>query len=673
MKADFYPKLAWSGIKKNKKLYLPYILTCAGMVSMYFIILSMTESPVIAAMPGGDQTRTIMEFGTWVVLLFAVIFLFYTNSFLIRRRNKELGLYNILGMSKRNIVMIMFFETLIIAGFSLAGGLLGGCLLSKLAELWLMRLMKTDFDFTFRFVPAAFGRTVLIFAGIFLLLFLNSVRRVFKLSSIELLHSESTGEKPPKANRVLGIAGVILLAAAYWLAENLTDPMTVILMFFVAAMMVIAATYLLFISGSVLLCRILQKKKDYYYKSNHFVSVSSMAFRMNRSGAGLASICILLTMVIIIIASTACLYLGSDDSLHSLYPNDINIDVALVSSGDIAEENISTLRGLIDSTASACGADISDTDEYTYSSLMGYMKDGIFEPDGVYGKGSGYIGVIFMPLDDYDRVSGESHQLADDEALMYFTNCTVDSDTIELTGGRTLKITERLDKCFLEKDLRSQTIGAVLLVVSDFDGVTAPFTSLSDVNGDRAMYPTWHYGFDTSAPEEQQGEICSAVKAALSGATDRGIYTCYVDSFVEHRADYYSSFGSLFFLGIILSMVFMFATVLIIYYKQISEGYEDQSRFEVMQKVGMTKQDIRRSINSQMLTVFMLPVVFAVLHFVFAFPMIKIILACFNLTNIRFFVVTSAVSIALFTLLYVLVYRITARAYYNIVSGAKEE
>ena len=310
MKIGFYPRLAADGIRKNKRMFTPFILTCTGMVMMFYIIMYLATSKILDSLIGGATLRQIFALGSWVIAVFAAIFLFYTNSFLIRRRKKEFGLYNILGMGKRNIARILFLETLIIAVVSIALGLIAGIAFSKFAELGMVNIMHGEVTYDLSISGLAVVRSLHVFGVIFLLLLLNSIRQVRFASAFSLLRSENAGEKPPKGNWLFGLLGVVLLTVAYYLAATIENPITALFAFFVAVIMVIVGTYLVMISGSVLFCRILQKKKNYYYKPNHFVSVSSMVYRMKRNGAGLASICILATMVLVIMASTACLYFG---------------------------------------------------------------------------------------------------------------------------------------------------------------------------------------------------------------------------------------------------------------------------------------------------------------------------------------------------------------------------
>lgn len=668
MKALFYPRLAWTGIKNNRRLYLPYILTCIGMVAMFYIMLSLSTGEFLDKMRGGTTLGSVLGLGAGVIGFFAVLFLFYTNSFLIRRRKKEFGLYNILGMGKRNIARVLFSETLILAAVSLVFGLILGAALSKLAELGLVYFVESDAGYDFTVYPTAMGYTVLLFICIFLLLFFKSVGQVGLSNPVELLHSESVGEKPPKANWVFGVLGIVILAAAYYISVTIEQPVAALGWFFIAVLMVIAATYLLFIAGSVLLCRILQKNKRYYYKPNHFVSVSSMAYRMKRNGAGLASVCILITMVLVMIASTSCLYFGKNDVLRSQYPHDFNFTMDFGTLDEVTQENIDKTKAAIDAFMDKNGG-ISFGICGKSDRVTGELRDGVFYMgDDVYDpEHSTFLYII--DLADYNRNTGSSYRLNDGEALVFASSRTYDHDTIRIEGGREYKVVKSDGTIDFIRDTDMLGFSAVYIVVPDFYSSAEDLLQATEKQGVSQPWLQWRYQFDSPADYLTQLEIEEGIWDVIAQAHSGGYG---LSSLAGARDDFYSSFGGLFFLGIMLSIVFIIAAVLIIYYKQVSEGYEDQSRFEIMQKVGMTKKDIRKSINSQMLTVFFLPLLFAIVHLGFAFPMINKLLLLFGLDNLGLLLLTAAISALVFALFYIIVYRVTSNAYYSIVSGAKE-
>lgn len=683
MKKGFYPKLAFDGIRKNKKMYLPYILTSIGMVMMYYIIIFLQFSQSIKDAVQSSTVSQILGLGSWVIAIFSCIFLFYTNSFLIKRRKKEFGLYNILGMDKHNLGIILFWETLIIAVISLVIGLAAGIAFSKLAELIFLNLLKSDVTFDLTVSSQGIGLCAIIFTVINILLFFNSLRQVRFSSAISLVRSEQTGEKPPKGNRLLGILGVLLLGGAYYISLSIKEPLQALTLFFVAVIMVIIGTYLVMISGSVLFCRLLQKNKKYYYKPNHFVSVSSMVYRMKRNGAGLASICILATMVLVMISSTTSLYFGEEDALSSRYPREINISFSSLDTQIYKNGQSDQIRSGIDEIAKKHNANVHNSLTYLAGVLSGMVTDGNVETDvrNVYSGTVDYNKVFqfnFVSVDDYNEMMGTDYRLKDGEAMVYLfrKDSNFHGDTLSFNGGQSFKIVRYLDNFISQSDAAMTVVPTMAIFVNDLDKATQGMTDATHQHDSEPVVNfSWTYGFDTGLSEDEQIALSKDINSYLTDVSDdfkEDIHSTEVESREQNRLDFFGLYGGLFGLGIILSIVFIFAAVLIIYYKQISEGYEDQSRFEIMQKVGMTKNEIRKSINSQLLTVFFLPLIFAGMHLAFAAPIIKKLLLLFNLTNLNLFIVTILISFAAFALFYMIVYKITSSAYYKIVSGAKE-
>ena len=677
VKWNFYPKLAWSGIQKNKRLYFPYLLTCIGMIMMYYILAFLADSGVLQYLKGGDSIQLVLSLGTRVIAIFSLIFLFYTNSFLIRRRKKEFGLYNILGMGKRNLARILIWETVMTFGISFLIGTFAGVAFSKLAELALVNIMQGEVTYTFSVSLSALKNALLWFAVIFLLILLNTLRQIHTANPVALLRSENTGEKAPKANWVLGIAGAILLGAAYYLAVSIEEPLSALLVFFFAVIMVIVATYLLFIAGSVVLCRILQKNKKYYYKANHFVSVSSMAYRMKRNGAGLASICILITMVLVMLASTTCLYIGSEDSIRARYPRDVAMSIRTYSLDTLQGEQWNQMRESLLLGTEAYRDDMTNELEYVTAATFGYMKDGCIETDvtrmsefsiDTYDK---LVQVYYISLADYNRLMGKSEELSEDEAFVYTVRLDFEESHIAVNRGKIYRVKEVLEDFIGNGSAALSMIPSVFIVVPDLQVAVEPLIGLADYNGNQMIQMGWYYGFDMDTDDAAQLQALDLIYQNCRSLIDtypQEIQSFTCEAAAHDRADFYGTYGGLFFIGIMLSIVFVFAAVLIIYYKQISEGYEDQSRFEIMQKVGMTKRDIRRCINSQMLTVFYLPLLAAGMHLAFAFPLIQKLLMLFNLMDIKLLILTTVISFMIFALFYMLVYRKTSKAYYVIVS-----
>ncbi len=673
---NLYPKLAVTGIKKNRRLYLPYILTCIGMVAMFYIIHSLSYSPMLQTMRGGATIESILGIGKFVIAFFALIFLTYTNSFLLLRRHKEFGLYNVLGMDKRGIGRIIIWESLMIGVIGLGGGVLLGIAMSKFAELILLNFLRLQVDYQFTVSWEALVFTVEMFAVIFLFLLFKSLWQVRKSRPLELMKNEHMGEKPPKANWFLAVLGAGILGAAYYMAVSIQNPITALGTFFIAVLMVIAATYMLFSAGSVAMCKVLQKNKGYYYQKHHFISVSSMAFRMKRNGAGLASICILSTMVLVMLSSTSTLYIGVEDTARSRCPFDNEISVSQLANED--SELIPQLRQDYEAVFDAYSLAPQCVTEYTYGEITALREKDQFEPDPKsvnFASPTVFNSVYqlyFLSQNEYNRVANANVSLGPGEAAVGTLRCKYDQDTLSIRELH-LAVTQQVDFLSEIGEAAASIFPSVLVVVPDYEALT-PLDTLADFNGDRMMNYTWYYGYNLDAPDELKVQVLNeqvdAMNHRLSSTGQAFSYDN--ENRTEIRSSFYELYGGLFFLGILLSIVFLFAAVLIIYYKQLSEGYEDQSRFEIMQKVGMTKRDIRKSINSQVLTVFFAPLITAGLHLCFAFPLVWQLLQALNMFNKTLTILTTVGVFLVFGVFYAAVYKITARAYYNIVSGAKK-
>lgn len=686
MRAGLYPKLAWDGIRKNRRFYLPYILTCIGMVMMFYIIHFLAAMPTLKDMPGGDTMEMVLGFGSWIVALFAVIFLFYSNSFLMRRRQKEFGLYNMLGMGKSHLSIVLFWENLILFVISMVGGLLSGILLSKMAELCLVMVLNGEVDYTLYINKDAFVDTWIIFVPIFALIFIKSLIKIRKSSAVALLKSENVGEKPPKANYLFGIAGIVILAIAYYIAVSIENPLIAMAWFFIAVCLVIVGTCLLFISGSVMLCKLLQKNKRYYYKKNHFVSVSSMTYRMKRNGAGLASICILSTMVLVMMMGAGSLYFGKEDSLNTRYPKDISVSVDYIS-GDVekeyTEEKVNYFVRQVEMILEEYGVTPQNVEQYVSTAVTGMLKDGKLTVNRKLVNTadiqtmSDVAQIYLIPLSSYNRCMGTQETLEENEVLLHCVRRTYEDPTIELNNGTVWTVKKHVDRVMGSNDAAMEIIPSVFVITDDMEKAIDTFnTELGDISEMYLCRPKVSYSFDADMTAEDKIQLGTAIKGRIREMDiggEGGFYSYGVECKEGERAGFYGLFGGIFFLGIFLSIIFLAATVLIIYYKQVTEGYEDEARFGIMRKVGMTTRDIRKSINSQMLTVFFLPLITAALHVGFAFPMVQKLLAMFNLRNTMLSLVVTGVAIVVFGIFYAIVYRITSNSYYSIVSGRKEQ
>lgn len=674
MKLSIYPHLAINSIRKNKRLYTPYIMTCMGMIMMFYIMSFLAKGTAVEQMFGAQIIYLVLNLGCIVLGIFSLIFLFYTNSFLIRHRKKEFGLYNILGMGKPNLALVLVCENLFITLISLAGGLFFGILFSKFSELIMVNILKLEADFTFTIEWTAVLQTVLLFAAIFLLLLINTLRQIHLSEPIELLRSENTGEKPPKSNVFLAAAGVITLAVAYAIAVTIREPIEALITFFLAVVLVIIATYMLFIAGSVTLCKILQKKKSYYYKTNHFVSVSSMIFRMKRNGAGLASICILCTMVLVMLSSTICLYTGAEDALRNRFTRDVFVEITTQENMDFEDKKTSAIKDEALKAAYSLNQSPENVLDYHCASFLGTINGNAVSVklDNSYT----YTVVYIMSLKDYNTLSNQQEVLADNEVLLHFSdkrdNRQYEYSDIKIENSTAYQIKKTVPKFSDFNTDIMNTIPALYIITNDFDSMIASVENLADFQGDRAIHFRQFYGYDLKCEDETQISIYNTLSDSLENTfSDDESMTLSCSSVADERSGVYDLYGSLFFLGILLGIVFVFAAVLIIYYKQISEGYEDQSKFDMMQKVGMDKKEIRKSINSQVLTVFFIPLIMSGIHLIFAFPMIYKMLILFAITNLKFLILITLCCFAIFALFYVLVYKITSKAYYSIVIKTK--
>ena len=680
MRTMFYPRLAWDGLRKNRRLVFPYMLTCICMIAMFYILAFLASPEITDLLPiGARTTAEIMTLGSYVIAVFSIIFLYYTNSFLNRRRAREFGLYNVLGMNKGNLARIMTFESLITSAVSLFLGLFLGIVLSKLAELGLMRIIGGTITYSLHIDMGCVVNTVLFYLAIFTVIWLSSIIRVSRSTAVSLLNSEKAGEKAPKANWLLGILGVMILVTAYYIAVTIKSPLEALILFFLAVIMVIVATYLLMISGSVLLCRMLQKNRKYYYEPNHFVSVSSLVYRMKRNGAGLASIAIISTMVLVMISSASCLWFGTKDVVNSLYPGDVNLTVRFYDRKLIDEDNLDAFRKVIDDFRIENRSETEMAFELPFIEAEGVAEGktidfGDFDESMMLTK---IREVSFIPLSFYNEVTGHNITLNEGEALVSSSGTAVNYDHLELILNGNVKnyrIIDSIDKKFVSGINARDIIPKINLVVDDISAIAMFFENSQD--DPTPMNLIWRYSFDVKQSSMSKTDYAERVADAIYDVMEKdpgtaGLYSVISEERESESVYLISSNGSLFFIGLMLSIVFIFATVLIIYYKQISEGYEDVGRFEIMRKVGMTREEIKKNINSQLLVVFFIPLAFAGMHLAFAFPMIGKLLAIFGLHNKGLFIFTTLISYVLFAAFYTMVYKVTSNVYYNIVSEAK--
>lgn len=663
MNKFYYPKLAASNIKKNGKIYFPYILTCIGTVMMFYIITALAQTKSLDDMLGGSTIGMILEMGMGVIGLFSLIFLFYSNSFLMKRRKKEFGLYNILGMEKKHISRIMMFESVYITLLSLVVGIGCGILFSKLVFLGLAKILHFPIGIQFEIPSQALGITVTLFLVIFTLTLLNSLRQIHLVNPIELLRGGQVGEKEPKAKWAVALLGLLCLGGGYAIALIVEDPLQALLWFFVAVVLVVLGTYLLFGAGSIALLKLLRKNKKFYYKTNHFISVSGMMYRMKQNAVGLANICILSTMVLVMVSGTVSLYAGMEDIQTTRYPRDI-----MIVSEDNESADLTSRKEMAASVLNKHGLKPENETSYRYLQFAS-LQDGMAfkterSQEGILITEGNIVSLYFIPLEDYNHQTGKNLTLAsENDALVFYNRTPYKGNTMQVLG-LDLNVTVSDEEFRLTGFESAQMTSSYFVVVKDMELMHYLDKAQKDIYGENASDLSSCYGFDLNTDDEAQVEIFKELKNEMSKTEEK----VYVESRSEANDSFYSLYGGLFFLGIFLGVLFIMAAVLIIYYKQISEGYEDKDRFEIMQKVGMSHGEVKKAIHSQVLTVFFLPLVTAGIHVCFALSVLIKLLAVLQLTNVTLFLLCTLGTFLVFALFYALIYSATAKVYYKIVS-----
>lgn len=670
-------------MKSNRRFYLPYILTVIGTAAAFYIMAAIVSDPGSKELAAGTSNGPMyvsmfMTLGMFVLGLFSCIFLLYTNSFLMKRRQKELGLYSVLGMSKTNIAGIMVFEALYIALIGIGGGIAVGILLTKLVSLALFRLMRLPVPFGFSVQPIAIIIVVLFFAGLILLTLLANLAKVGRSRPVELLRGGNVGEKEPKANWFLTIVGVLFLGAGYAAAMLVDNPGMAVAVYFLAVFAVIIGTYCLFTSVSIAVLKALRRNKRYYYKAKHFISVSGMLYRMKRNAVGLANICILCTMVMVMVSGTLSLYLGSEEQVNVYCPADVVVETTYYASStedhvyneETGEETIEYHTPYDAAAMDAWFEDYFAGHKLTPSAAKAveyYTFTAVDSEDHVSL-------VTAVTAETYAQLTGEAApELAPGEALAHVPSGYKFGDGLNFLDkdGNTLSIQfvgeAQLSSAQVELNtaiLSQSEDDDIVLVVPD----TAALLEL--VAGQENGSYVWRGQYDFDASDEALAAMVDDYFAASSegDGVDAGYYDVLrIDLRSETERDVYGLSGGFLFLGVFLGIVFLMATVLIIYYKQVSEGYEDNARFEIMRKVGLSEREARRAIRSQILTVFFMPILVAAIHIAFDFNLVVLLLCLFSLTNVKLTALCTLGTLLVFCAVYAVVYALTARSYYKIV------
>ena len=670
MRKGFYWKLAAGNIRKNRKIYYPYLLTAILTAMMLYVISSLSSNQSL----GSGSLLITLQLGKLVTTLFAVIFLFYTNSFLMKRRKKEFGLLNILGMGKKHIALVIFCETLILLLISLVVGIGLGILFDKLMFLLLMKLLGTGVsELSFQILPGVIVSTALIISAVFLLILLNSIRQIHLANPIELLRGGEVGEREPRANWLLALLGLLFLGAGYYISIAVTDAVTSILLFFVAVVCVILGTYLLFTAGSVTLLKLLRKNKRFYYgKPAHFINVSGMIYRMKQNAVGLANMAILSTMVLVMIFSTFSLWFGMDDTLRSHCPTQMVFEIV-----DFKSEtplNRETVVNCLNQAVREEKAAIADEMDYYTISFAGYKQGNVYltNPDAENLSDLATDGLSMLRLmaaDDFARLTGEQADLTEDEMWLVDGSFLHSEDDMFLFD-RHYRITRRFaaDDVFIPSD--SLYIYPVRwFIVKDRAVLDQIIQAQLTAYGRNASNPALCLFVNLTTSDNETIQRCfhHIIEKLLTEA--EGTITFHrTENQVTLRQELSELYGGLMFVGLFLGSLFIMAMILIIYYKQISEGYEDRERFRIMRQVGLSKAEIRRCIHSQILMVFFLPLLTALIHTCFSFPSVTHMFAALSMQNIPLMLRCMGISFVVFALLYAVVYLLTAREYEKIVA-----
>ena len=659
-----YTKLAITNIKNNRQFYFPYLLTGIITVAMFYIMCALESNPGIQSMPGAKNLGLILRLGIGVIGIFAVIFLFYTNSFIIKRRKKELGIYNILGMEKRHIAIILSKEAFFTAIIAIGGGLVTGVLFHKLACMLLYRMIGFNGGITFSFSKKGVMITAILFAIVYLLTYIYDLFQVQLANPIELLQSGNKGEREPKTKAIMAVLGVLCLGTGYFIAITTKNPIKALTLFFVAVILVIIGTYLLFTAGSIALLKILRRNKGYYYQTKHFTSVSGMIYRMKQNAVGLANICILSTMVLVAVSTTVSLYVGVEDIMKERYPNEINIR-AYYDTGAPSEDSIAPI---VEKSVKESGRKIRHEEDYLELYFAAIKDQGQYSLDKEKVKTAGdrVSGFVVLTREDCKKKYNEEiPELAENEVAL-FTIKKTDMDTLVLEN-RSYHVKE-IKQFQNTEDF--ETIADMMdeyyyVIVNDVQDMERLWQLQKDIYQENSSSISRQVRLDIDGDSEQKKECFENIKTALG--PEQAKARILIDSRQSSLDEFYQIYGGFLFLGLFLGILFLMITVLIIFYKQISEGYDDKERFSIMEKVGMSNDEVKATIRSQVRTVFFLPILMAAIHVGMAFPMIKRLLSLFGLSNTALFAGCMAGTILVFALIYLLVFLKTSKTYYKIV------
>ena len=670
MHKGIFSRLAKQNIRNNKSTYIPYMITCIFCVAMIYMMEFLRDCPTLdQAVRQADEVRMIVFTGEIVVEIFCIIFLIYSNSFLMKRRQKEIGLYNILGLERNHIGIVMFLETIITSIGSLAGGIAAGIIGSKLALLLLLKLLHIPSVLGFYISVKGIFTCLFMFGIVFLMILFLNLAKIHLSRPVELLRGNNTGEKEPAAKWLMALIGFICLGAGYYLAVTTESPIKAITIFLLAVILVMAGTYLLFTAGSIVILKFLRRRKSFYYRTGNFISISGMLYRMKQNAIGLASICILSTGVLLMISMTVSIYFGMNDIMLNRYPYDVDMSVT-----SISEDECQTAIEAFEKAIADNKVPVEKSVEEIYLDIV-CSKNGdqiLIKPTNTIRNSDSVLVLSLLDQAEYERLTGISANLNDGEIFAWYPSAVQkDSVTVDETE---FTVKKWLDKNPLTCGEDAVSDNAVLVVTDEdfkkFDEMrTEMYKGVSSAPAGEDL--TLHLGLDITGSETDKIDFGTPVMEVVKDLKKNGGLSenSWITSGIRQQEyeSYYADNGSLLFIGIFLGSLFLMGTAMIIYYKQISEGYEDQKRFEIMQKVGLSRREVRSSVRRQILMVFFLPLLMAMLHITMAFPMIRRMLLLFGMTNTKLFIGCTAGTVLIFAVVYGLIYLMTARSYYHIV------
>ena len=665
-----YGRLARTNLKNNKPLYIPYILAGVMTVALFYLMVFLNNNPGLDQMRGGYYIKTIMGMGVYIIAFFSLIFLFYTNSFIIKRRKREIGVYNILGMEKRHIARVLFIETVYVAVLAIAGGLLVGIGSSKLILMMLYRLLDVEENVIFVVTKAGITYAIPYFCILYLLIFGYNLLQIRLSNPVALLHGSNVGEKEPKTKIVMTVLGLVCIGIAYYISFTTENPLKVLTLFFVAVILVIVGTYFLFTAGSIALLKLLRRDKLFYYNKKHFSAVSGLLYRMKQNAAGLASICVLATMVLVMVSITVSLYAGVDDELYTRYPQELcvylNYGTPGMSKEGIAQENRQEVEKQGRTITKSC----------VYEKIPAFTTNDGTEFSAVTQKEyNGNQTVLYLVtredlLQMDNSLQAEAVQPVKSGSVRIYGGPTAyTADTVSLWGNAFSVESSELYQNDDDRHKISMLKGCYYVMFDSEETIKSVYSTYGDgpidVNG--------VIGFDYDGSKGEKIACYQTVDSQLerikASAGEENRIDLYAESRAWNETEVYALYGGLFFLGAFLGIMFLIVTVMLIFYKQISEGYEDKERYVIMEKVGMSSEEVKESITSQIRIVFFLPLVVAAIHELAAFPIVRRLLALLNLTNVRLYVICMGITFLLFSAIYYIVFRVTSQAYYRIVDG----